>query len=752
MDTSTSTNTATATTDAPDSQPHAAAAGVVPPEAADESTPAPAPGLEAGASAPLVETSTPSDSKASEMENPDATTESATVATGATDGATAAASASAVVTTKSPELTAVPDANASAENGDGDSEGISTVAEAKSELVEDNGKAETGTQSVVEAVEHAEPLSGNSELSKTTQASDDIKDTDCTATLSSMLEQMSRMRDTLQTLLSGMAPSDAERHTAQLHQLQDALTSCAEKLPRPADSEVTDLVDVADPADTDTHTHTTPKSGIKTPHRPLNYLEQLPEGPLEAILRFFSSRPRAADWGKHISARDAEALLLLDGPLGDAARRRFRDIELNSGTGSSSSRLGEVLLSMREAPERLNTVLERTGSALTKLAYVGDRDENSPPHLTAWMQPFTVHCSSVKHLTLHRVHTSYFDSLLRSCGSQLESLTLDSNTSTRAHLYLVGRHCAGLLKLVMCPGLSIPENLWEKLGPTLTELEMSPATKPPGPKIMLKYIQEHCRAITRFALSKDSAPPELIDLLKSYGDQLLFAKANFGFLPFPTVTSLANACPNAVFELSGPMKPDIVMGLQYRVHTLKFSKPLLDPVPPAFFEECKHVRVLSVQMPDSDTAWLITSLLRDPKPSLAEVSITGTQDNPAEILDALAKKTTKLTKLKLCSKSLPVDDLEPVLKVNPGLLKLTLKARTVDLRTVRQVLRVCAQCKELRELRISKVSSPAPPPRPPVPETVASATAFEIARTADACMPFRRRNAYVQISSVDYVF
>lgn len=124
-------------------------------------------------------------------------------------------------------------------------------------------------------------------------------------------------------------------------------------------------------------------------------------------------------------------------------------------------------------------------------------------------------------------------------------------------------------------------------------------------------------------------------------------------------------------------------------------------------------------------------------PSLAEVSITSPQNNPAKILDVLALKTTNLIRHKLHRKVLPVDHPEPVLKANPGLFELKLKARDIDSESVRIVLGVCSHCAGLKELRISDYR---PILLTLVRGTEFSATVDPIEKTRDGCVPFRRRN------------
>ncbi len=556
------------------------------------------------------------------------------------------------------------------------------------------------------------------------------------ASIAALIRQVSDMKNELERMMARMSPGDTKRHNLALNQLHDAFKFCASKVPETV---------------AEVPTSPTPEPAPSIQH----YMDTLPTGPIENMLRYFSSRPRIADWPKHITPRDAELLYLDQGPMGEAFRRQCTDVEISCGI-TSSTRAADILLNPREQNAQTNKVIEVAGKFFTKLTYHGDRDENSAPHLISWIEPYRLHCTSVVHLALTRVHVRYLTDILEARSGKLESITLDSYSSSRSHLYVVSKHGKGVKKLSICPGANAPEMLWHTVGPTLEELEIPLPMKPPPPgmaKFGLKYAKEHCKALKRLIMPKDTVPHELEDLIKSLGDQLEFCKANFVKMQYQQVSAIGNACPNATFELTSTVKLDVIMALHYRVPSLKFSKAMLDPVPDSFFESYTNIKTLSISMPDGDTCWFLSNLLREPKPNLAEVSITFMQENPAELLDLLIKVTT-LTKLKLWTRTLPVEGLEKVVKRNKKLNKLTLKSRTMDMRLVRQVLRMCRDCEELAELRISKMSHLAPPPpsRMGSVETVSSSTAYEIARTADECVAFKHRNTFVQILGVDYVF
>lgn len=564
---------------------------------------------------------------------------------------------------------------------------------------------------------------------------DSDHDDDANSAIAAMLKRVSDMQNEIQRMVSRMSPGDTKRHTSALNELHGALKVCASTLPETEIDNTPSVVPTAEPSTSR-----------------IQFIDTLPTGPIEHMLRYFSSRPRIAEWPKHITARDAEFLYLDQGPMGEAFRRQCTEVEICSGL--TPTRYAEILLNPREPNARTNEVIQVAGKHFTKLAYYGDRDENAAPHMVSWIEPYRIHCTSVIHLTLNRVHVRYLKEILQARSGKLESLTLDLYSSSRSHLWEVAKYGKGLKKLSISPGADAPEMLWISVGPTLEELEIPLPTKPvpPGvPKFGFRYAQEHCKSLKRLSMPKDSVPNELEELIKSLGDQLEFCKANFAKMQYQQVTAIGNSCPNASFELTSTVKLDVIMALQYRVPSLKFSKAMLDPVPDNFFESYTNIKTLSISMPDSDTCWFLSSLLRQPKPNLAEVSITGVQDNPSELLHLLSKITT-LNKFKLWCKELPIDGLEGVVKSNNKLNKLSLKARVTDMRVVRQVLRMCRDLEDLSELRISKLTSPAPPPRPGSADTMSSSTSFEIARTADECMLFKRRNTFVQILGVDYVF
>jgi len=288
-------------------------------------------------------------------------------------------------------------------------------------------------------------------------------------------------------------------------------------------------------------------------------------------------------------------------------------------------------------------------------------------------------------------------------------------------------------------------------------LKITPSSKPYTPRSILKNVTEHCKNLSRFIVNKHfSQIDDMANLLKGLGDRLTFAKADFSHLTFNQVQEIGNACPNAMFEFSGTgvLKLDVIMALGYRIETLTFSKRMVDMVvPPNFFDNLTPLKSITLAVVEGDTGWFLSNLLNQPKPNLREINITTMQDNPVEILELIATKMTKLNKLKLWCRELPVEGLEKLVMSNQEMHKITLKARPAPMERIRQVLKVCAECKVLKELRIGRISlpSPPPPPRSNAADTVGYSTAHEIARTADACMPFRRRNTFVQILGVDYV-
>lgn len=121
---------------------------------------------------------------------------------------------------------------------------------------------------------------------------------------------------------------------------------------------------------------------------------------------------------------------------------------------------------------------------------------------------------------------------------------------------------------------------------------------------MLKCIQEHCRAISSFSLSEPFYPDEFIDLLKSYCDQVMFAKANIKIKELPALTALATECPNVIFEFSRYMKIEYVMALQSRINYFKFNELRLDLIPDGFFKNCKLL------IPDGFAYRFLTEFLR----------------------------------------------------------------------------------------------------------------------------------------------
>lgn len=534
-------------------------------------------------------------------------------------------------------------------------------------------------------------------------------------TLAGMVAQANAIKSYVEQVLGALSPGELKRYGTQLDDFKTLLRAC------------TDAVPVAAPS---------------------SYFELVPKGPLENITRCLSARPRSLEWTKHVDPADAEILYLGDGALCDAFRLAFTNVELQ--TLPTATRTADMYLRTRNWTAGANDVLKRAGQHFKALTYSGDSEPNSPPHLVSWIDPFRRYCDNVIELHLNKVHTAYFDMILEARAGKLEKLYLDSCCSSRNHLFVVARHCAGLKSLCMQPRVSVPDSLWTSLAPSLTELELAPTMKCPPPRDVLKAVQASCRALTHVTVGKDYIAVQLAELLISYGAQLLFAKAGFGLMPFPQCQNIADACPNAMFEISSSVKFEVVAALKYRMHNLKLGKPILEPMPPNFFESFDMLRSLTLTFNDGDAGWFLSSLFRSPKPELTELTVSSVQDNPMELLSILATRTTSIRKLRLWCKDLPVEGLGGVVDANKLLDKLTFKVRNADGYRVHEVVRICYRCESLRELKIIKLPNTSLPPQSRLCDTVA-ATAQAIARTADVCMPLRRRNTYVQIFNVDYL-
>lgn len=543
----------------------------------------------------------------------------------------------------------------------------------------------------------------------------------CRVALADVLSQVTGVRSDVEKLLERLSPNELKQHHGQLEELRELLETCASSLPG-ASSDVPTSV-------------------------PKDYFDLLPPGPLENVMRYVSSRPCSPEWPKYVDPADAEALYLGDNVLCEAFRRRFTKVELQTAVGGTRS--AEMYLRTRNWNSGALDVMRKSGQFIKEVTYTGDRENNSAPHMVNWIDKFREHCVNVTHLYLNRVHIYYFAMILEAHDSKLESLVLDSLCSSRNHLFIAARHCKGLKKLCLQPGVSVPEALWESIGPSLEDLEISPLSKGPVPKDVLKSVQTHCRALVRVNVSKDCPHLQLADLLVSYGEQLKFAKGGFGLMPYPQCRRVAESCPNAVFELSNTVKFDVVSALHYRVTNLKLGKPLLEPVPTDFFESFNVLHSLTLTYGDGDAGWFLSSLLRTEKPELTELTISTVQENPLEIMSILSSRTTTLRKFRLWSKDIPIEGLAGVVKANKMLDKLTFKVRNTDGRPVHDLLRICYACEHLKELYVVKLPATSVPPSRNM--ELVSANAHDIARTADACMPLRKRNTYVQIFNVDYL-
>lgn len=491
----------------------------------------------------------------------------------------------------------------------------------------------------------------------------------------------------------------------------------------------------------------------------LSYLETAPEAIVEGIVRCVSASPRRTDWIRYISSLDLQCLLLSDGILGDTFRgQHVKTLELRN-TVCSTYETNDVTLFLAEAHVQVTNILTRAGSNIEKLKYYGDDLMHPPPHMTVWIDTFATHCKNVRHLTLSCTHPRTFERILSCVTGTLESLQLDYSTSMRGHFNAVVNHCVGLKKLTLSPSIELPDDLWPTIGPSLLELELLSIKRETSD--VCRAVQDHCRALQKFTnydFGIRSYESQFLSLLKSYGAQLQFAKANFSMLRFDQLSPLAVECSNCVFELldTNPDFSRSVISLQYRIHNLSI-RVLELPLPENFFVNFSRLRTLNLYLKYGECAYMLINLFKDEKPDLTEVNLlTKFTENATDLVDILATSKT-LLRVMLRFESLPSGASVRQLLKNNSLEKLKIIVRDSDFVTTKDVLRACADVGDtLKFLHLSKPS--APPPKPPIHPGGHSRSkpslspAFHVARYADLCLPMRHRNTFVHVFGIDVVY
>lgn len=316
--------------------------------------------------------------------------------------------------------------------------------------------------------------------------------------------------------------------------------------------------------------------------RPM-YLDLLPQGPLENILRHLSERPRSLQWEKHVDPKVAQAMYCGTGALTLLFRRKFPHVNVTSDFYRSKPPTGSPkVFSTVEMPLNCRTwdsgsvkVLQASGGSITGITCTADRNARPAPHLVTWIDPFLKHCHNLKSLDVKCMCLPFFEKIIQRCGPTLESLAMDNTTSSTAHIDCIAKHCFGLRRFSTVLRTATPLHVWPTIGAKLEDLRF--VLTEPNMNIvhgshysymqqMLGSIEKHCRRIRRITANPvcSAAFPALASLVGSYGEQLEYAKLNFSYMASDLCRSIAGKCPNAEFALTYLTRMSVIEDLNYQ--------------------------------------------------------------------------------------------------------------------------------------------------------------------------------------------
>lgn len=277
-----------------------------------------------------------------------------------------------------------------------------------------------------------------------------------------------------------------------------------------------------------------------------SFFEHLPAEIIENIIRQASKKPRHKYWPSFIDIKTLQSLLHGNTSLRSALSSQIRSVsflkskyddgfnsllvhpKVENGSFFIDSEYGVLYSRWFELVRELNICYgaTRSGSVLSILNKAG-HNFNSLRKLQV----------------LDKTEASLLDALLKSHGSQLETLSVWLFTSF-SHAASIAKNCNNLRELEIT-GLkhNVPE-LWSKLGKTLEKLSVT-FRRPVQPKEIIDDVQFHCRNLKRISIAgghfhiEDEA---LISFYSSYGVSLEFA--NFKELGPFACSKIVEACPN----------------------------------------------------------------------------------------------------------------------------------------------------------------------------------------------------------------
>lgn len=412
--------------------------------------------------------------------------------------------------------------------------------------------------------------------------------------------------------------------------------------------------------------------------------DQLPEGPVEYVLRFLSARPHARDWQAFVPAEAVLALLRAGGTPAAAARAVFKHVTLEGDAGlDANSELGGVRLPSAGAQTRQLTtgLLTRLGGSLESLCVA------RPPPL--WLVRSAGRCGSLRRLSIWIASPSGSGDivgLLAACGAGLESLELEIREADIPLVDAVAAHCQSLTRLrLFAKQISAPMSpLWRSVGGSLREVEvMCPAD---AGTLDLPAMCEFCPGVANVLFSGFGAKQGLnliAGVCERYETQLFSITLEKTAVREDALRSICAACPNAEIDVRtlspAGLSAGCALALGARLRRLEvgtlFSSDGLEDNLARVAAACPNMRTIAVLLPDALPEDVMRALFSSPLRSLER--FRGgffDADAGAALFEMLREKAGALETLEYAGPPPQAHALRGLVESNPHLRAVTLTA------------------------------------------------------------------------------
>lgn len=493
------------------------------------------------------------------------------------------------------------------------------------------------------------------------------------------------------------------------------------------------------------------------------YVAGLPENAVSNVLRFFSARPRAADWPHHFTIDILREFATDHHALNSLAEQTLTDLHLHPSLGGSSE------------TDALEAIFTAFGPICTSLHF-----NLSPSNPHGWTTAFRSNCTTLKCLDFRSVPSAlHLDEILSPLES-LEELRLHMLANQHATWTILAEHGVGLRRLHVDVGRQNSPSMrtaFATIGRTLESLSLcmmgSPETGQPLEDLSVGDIGRLCPHIAELDVSGDFefARTDIQMLCIAYGSQMRRLSVPFAGKNKLFLRSLVHSCPNV--RVDTDMKPFNVPLHQFLngpkpnpTFTMDTLGPLLGgltvrygfPITPEFQIAASKCHSLTKFELTECTLPTFGELLRAffylPKTELKMLDVVFKQNASLaagghmfpEIITSIARNCANLQALGLTIPVLPLAVLERLAEANGRLEYATIRVCFIDaphpdadedarVRFFVQVVRAMAKCPSLRSLVIT--------------DDVEAGGKLADVENACVCMRFRR--ASVSVRGVVYL-